>query len=322
MIAMLNIKQIKAFVAVYEEGSFSRAAKRANATQSGLSMQNLHLEQQIGLKLFDRTPRGVTPTFAGHRLYQLSVGVLRRLDEASVEIKALASGVSGEIRVGLMPTFTRGVLAPALGDFIADFPNVKVSIMEAYSAVLTDRVAGGGLDFAIVPRAPAKEGLRTRLLGTDRELLVCRAGGPLAHLAPVRLTDRRGLKLILPARGNARRDAFDNFAELHNLDIASLLEMDAMIATLEFVANSDFVTILPETICYNDIKGVTRSLHLLIDPPLTVDYAIIEPAKAGLSRAAALFLERIKLSYRTLKDAWNDIHLAAGEAGATTYKNS
>jgi len=305
---VLNIKQIKAFVAVYEEGSFSKAAKRANATQSGLSMQNLHLEEQIGLKLFDRSPRGVTPTFAGHRLYHLSVGILRRLDEASAEIKALSTGVSGEIRIGLMPTFTRGVLAPALAGFIGDFPNVKVSVIEAYSALLTDGVVTGSLDFAIVPRAPAKEGLKTRLLGTDRELLVCRAGGSLPHLRPVRLADLHGLKLILPARGNARRDAFDSYAELHGLELANLLDMDAMIATLEFVANSDFATILPETICYNDLDGSVRSLHALIDPPLTVDYVIIEPAKSGLSRPAALFLERIEASYRDLKEVWRGFH--------------
>jgi LysR family nitrogen assimilation transcriptional regulator len=307
---MLNIKQLKAFVAVYEEGSFSKAAKRANATQSGLSMQNQHLEEQIGLQLFDRSPRGVTPTFAGHRLYHLSVGVLRRLDEVSAEIKALSSGVSGEIRIGLMPTFTRGVLAPALAGFIADFPNVKVSIVEAYSAVLTHGVAAGGLDFAIVPRAPHRDGLRTRWLGTDRELLVRRAGGAAPHLSSVRLADLPALKLVLPGRGNARRDAFDNYAELHGLRIASLLDMDAMIATLEFVANTDFATILPETICLNDIDGTVRFLHPIVGPTLTVDYAVIEPAKSAPSRAAGLFLERIELHYRSFKEIWEGIHQA------------
>src|SRR6185312_7084676 len=106
----------------------------------------------------------------------------------------------------------------------------------------TDGVAAGGLDFAIVPRAPRREGISTRWLGTDRELLVCRAGTDLQHLAPVRLADLGPLRLVMPARGNARRDAFDNYAELHGLQIQSLLDMDAMIATLEFVANSDFMT--------------------------------------------------------------------------------
>ena len=311
---MLNIKQIKAFVAVYEEGSFSKAAKRVHATQSGLSMQNLNLEEQIGMPLFERSPRGVTPTHAGQRLYHLAVGLLRSLDEAEAELKSLANGISGAIRVGLMPTFTRGVLAPALAGYVADFPHVKVSVMEAYSAVLTAEVTAGNLDFAIVPRAPSREGLKTRLLGTDREFLVCRAGGAFTHLTPVCLAKQSALKLILPAKGNARRDAFDNYAELHGLKIAELMDMDAMIATLEFVAATDFATILPETICYNDLDGAVRSLHPLMDPPLFVDYAIIEPAKIGLSRAAALFLDRVELNYRSLKSVWNGIHQKTSSA--------
>ena len=305
---MLNIRQLASFVAVYEEGSFSKAAKRMNATQSGLSMQSQQLEEQINLILFERSPRGVTPTVAGRRVYELAVSLLRQIDQAQVEIKALSTGITGEIRVGLMPTFTRGVLAPALQAFISQYPNIKVSVVEAYSALLTQDVAAGKIDFAIVPRAPRKEGIRTRWLGTDRELLVCRAGGPLKHLAPVRLQTVPDLKLVLPGRGNMRRDSFDNYTELHGIKIASLLEMDAMIATLDFVAHSDFATILPETICVNDMDGKTRSLHPIVGPVLTVDYAVIEPAKSVLLPAASLFLEKIELHYKAMKLVWKGVH--------------
>ena len=319
---MLNIRQLAAFVAVYEEGSFSKAAKRASATQSGLSMQNQHLEEQIGMQLFERSSRGVTPTPAGRRVYELAVAVLLHLDEVGAEIKSLSTDVTGEIRVGLMPTFTRGVLSPALVEFIADFPNVKVSVLEAYSSPLTEGVAVGTLDFAIVPKAPSRDGVRTRLLGTDRELLVCRAGNALLHLGPVRLSELPALKLVLPGKGNTRRNSFDNYAELHGLKIASLIDMDAMIATLEFVAHSDFVTILPETICLNDIDGKIRSLHPIIGPSLTVDYAVIEPAKTVLNRAAKLFLERIELHYRKLKEVWAAVHLQSEQLNASVHQGS
>jgi DNA-binding transcriptional LysR family regulator len=305
---MLNIRQLAAFVGVYEEGSFSSAAKRLHATQSGLSMQTQALEARIGQRLFDRSPRGVVPTYAGHRLYERAVELLRRIDATEAEIRALAEGVSGEIRVGLMPTFTRGVLAPALADYLQEYPNVEVSIIEAYSAVLMDDVASGRADFAIVPRALHRDGIRTRWLGTDRELLVRRADGEgPSHLDPVRLNALGPLKLVLPARGNARRDAFDGYAELHGISIDRLIDMDAMIATLEFVANSDFATILPETICMNDLDGTVRSLHPIVDPGLTVDYAVIEPAKSVLSPAASLFLERIEEHYRRSKEVWEGI---------------
>ncbi|WP_157775690.1 LysR family transcriptional regulator [Hartmannibacter diazotrophicus] len=307
----MNLRQLAAFIGVYEEGSFSAAARRLNATQSGLSMQIQNLEEQIGLRLFDRSPRGVVPTHSGQRLYVRAIDIMRNLDEISVEIRTLSEGVGGTVRIGLMPTFSRGVLAPALAAFIADYPNVKVSVVEAYSAVLTDEVAAGNLDFAIVPSAPQREGLRTRWLGTDRELLVRRAGDGPPHLSPVRLRDLSPMKLVLPARGNARRDAFDSYAELHGVALSALVDMDAMIATLEFVANSDFMTILPETICINDIDGTVRSLHPIADPALSVDYAVIEPAKNALLPAAELFLDGLERQYRLSKSVWQGMPVSS-----------
>lgn len=67
---MLNLRHLMTFVGVYEERSFSKAAKRMNATQSGLSMQTQLLEERIGMLLFERSARGVVPTFAGQRLYE------------------------------------------------------------------------------------------------------------------------------------------------------------------------------------------------------------------------------------------------------------
>ena len=142
------------------------------------------------------------------------------------------------------------------------------------------------------------------MLGTDREILVTRPDPGLRHLDPVRLADLPPLKLVLPGRDNARRNAFENFVELHSIRIASIISMDAMITTLEFVANSDFVTILPETICVSDIEGRLRSLHPIVDPTLTVDDVVIEPAVSATPRAAALFLNGIEEQYRLLKERW------------------
>ena len=302
---MLNARQLEIFVGVFEEGSLSKAARRLNATQSGLSMQIQNLEARTGLRLFDRSPRGVTPTAAARRLYKRALAVLRSLDETSTEIRALAKGVSGVVKVGLMPTFTRGVLAPALGEFISEHPHVEISIKEAYSAALVDEVLAGAIDFAIVPRELFPSGVRTRWLGRDQEMLVRRAGsdGP-GHMQPVRLADLGVLDLVLPARGNARRDAFDSYAQLHGVALGRVITMDAMIATLEFVAASDFATILPQTICFNDRDGALRSVHPIVGPGFQVDYAVVAPARAALSAASALLLKRIESHYHASQAVW------------------
>jgi len=310
---LLNIRQMATFVSVYEEGSFSRAAVKLHATQSGLSMQTQQLEDVLGVRLFERSPRGVKATYAGNLLYKRAVEVLRSLDTITTEMKSLHSGVSGELRVGLMPTFTRGVLSPTLTEFIEAYPNVNVRVSEGYSAMLTEEVATERLDFAIVPIAPKDVRVRTSWLGSDQEVLITRPGTNLRHLQPVSLRDLPDMKFVLPTVGNARRDRIDAFWELHGMKRAALVEMDAMMATLEFVAKSDFVTILPETICLNDLDGRERSLHPVLDEGMSVDYAIIQPAKIQMRQAATLFLDCLKRHHAVIKTAW-------AEACLTEYK--
>ncbi|KAA0969559.1 LysR family transcriptional regulator [Aureimonas fodinaquatilis] len=301
---MMNLRQLTAFVGVYEEGSFNKAGRRLNATQSGLSMQIQNLEDSVGISLFDRSVRGVTPTLAGRRLYARAVTILRDLEEARSELKAMAGDIGGHIRVGLMPTFTRGILAPVLADFMRSFPNVEMQVVESYSAVLMEEVAAGHVDFAIVPCSAHREGLRSKYLGIETEMLVASVSQGMPHLSPADFAALGPLKLALPAPGNARRDRFEQFAALHGLKIQTIMDMDAMIATLEFTANSDWMTILPATICLNDLDGQYRTLHPILNPPLRVEYMTIEPAKRALPPAAALFLERLEEEFRKGQELW------------------
>jgi DNA-binding transcriptional LysR family regulator len=297
----LNFRQIRAFVAVYEEGSFNRAARRENATQSGLSMQVGNLEAAIGLSVFERTPKGVVPTQAGERLYRRATAMLRAMSETESELAGLAGEVSGRIRVGLIPAFTYSLLAPALAAFIERYRNVDVTIVEAYSPALTDAVARGDYDFAIVPAGRARSGVRSGHFGSDREILVSGRHSPLAHLAPVRLADLPPLKLVLPTHGNARRERLENFFAANGVAITAIIEMDAMLATLEFVAETEFMTIVPSIIVSGDVGGGARKLSPIVAPSAGVDYSAIEPSGRALAVSARLFMETLKSRFDSLR---------------------
>src|SRR3954449_9156316 len=112
--ANIPLRQIRAVIAVCEEGSFTRAAERENATQSGISQHVAALEASLGVKLFERATGGVTPTPAGLRYYKSCVAAVGALEHAAEEARGFAGQVTGELRIGLMPTFTRAVVAPVL----------------------------------------------------------------------------------------------------------------------------------------------------------------------------------------------------------------
>src|SRR5688572_13584418 len=185
----ISLRQIRAVIAVCEEGSFTRAADRENATQSGISQHIAAVERALGVKLFERTTGGVKATPAGMRYYRRCVEAVGTLQAASEEMRALAGRVTGNLRVGLMPTFTRAALAPALKDYVQEHPDVTLHILEGYSAVLTEKVLAEELDFAIVPTFEGRIGLKSRLLARDREMLLSGKSRGLKPLKPVRLKD-------------------------------------------------------------------------------------------------------------------------------------
>ena len=129
---MTNIamRQVRAVIAVCEEGSFTRAAERENATQSGISQHFATVERALGVKLFERSARGIVPTPAGLRYYKSCVEAVGRLEDANEAARRLGGLVAGDLRIGLMPTFTRAVLAPTLDDLVPRYPDVRLHIVE------------------------------------------------------------------------------------------------------------------------------------------------------------------------------------------------
>ncbi|MEA3025853.1 MAG: hypothetical protein QOF91_1138 [Alphaproteobacteria bacterium] len=300
----IALRQIRAIIAVCEEGSFTRAAARENSTQSGISQHVAAAERTLGVKLFERSAAGVKPTPAGQRYYNRCIEAVGRLADASEEVRGFASRVTGDLRIGLIPTLTRAALAPALEQFVARHPDVRLYIVEGYSGSLTDMVQNDELDFAVVPASEGRVGLRSRLLVRDREMLVSGAGRGLKPLEPVRLKDCGPLKIVLPGRANVRRRNIEIYFETHGVKVADIIEMDAMISTLQFVSRSDWVAILSGLICIADIGRPERAINPIYDPPLIAEFVVISPARRTLSTQAQLFLEAFEAEIARIQEVW------------------
>ena len=197
------------------------------------------------MRLFERSNSGVRATPAGLRYYRRCIEALGTLKTGTEEMRALADRVTGTLRVGLMPTFTRACLALTLRDFVREHPDVKLRIVEGYSGVLTERVLAEDLDFAIVPTFEGRVGLRSRLLARDREMLLSGPARGFAPLQPLRLADCAPLRIVVPGLPNIRRRNIETYFQTNGVVVEDMIEMDAMIGTLEFVAATDWVAVLP-----------------------------------------------------------------------------
>jgi LysR family transcriptional regulator, nitrogen assimilation regulatory protein len=301
----IPLRQVRAVIAVCEEGSFTRAAERENATQSGISQHVAAVERALGVKLFERSAAGVKPTPAGLRYYKSCVEAVGALEHAAEQARSLAGEVTGELRIGLMPTFTRAVLAPVLDDFVPRLPEVRLHIVEGYSNLLTEMVLDDELDFAVVPAFEGTVGLRSRLLLRDREMLISGPKRGFTPLAPLRLSECKPLKIVVPGPDNIRRRNLETYFQSHGVEIEAMLEMDAMIATLEFVARSDWTTILPSVIAVNDIGRGELTVNPFVEPEMHAEFVVIQPMRRRLSTQAQLFLERFEREVAHIHEVWD-----------------
>lgn len=298
-----SLREIRLFVAAYEERSFTAAANREHGTQSGVSQHIRKLEERFGVRLFSRDKGRVTPTPAGDAYYSRCVEMLRLHEATHQAMLMFGSGVSGDIAVGLMPTMTRVTLAPAMRRFIAAFPNVSVRVVEAFSPILTQAVLNSELDFAIVPSIPGRPGLKTQHFLTTHETLVSRLE-PARHLKPVRLRTLGPLKLVLPSVANTRRTLIETYIASNSVQVERMLEMDSMMGTLDFVATSDWRTVVPAIMLAADIDRLPLSVQPIVDPVQPLDLVLIEPSSRVIVPPAAAFLELLREEAGRLNQFW------------------
>ena len=287
----MDLRQIGYFVVLYEEGKVTHAARKLNIVQPALSMQIRRLEQELGVALFERTPRGVVATPAGQVMYELYLPILRELRHANQRMMELSGKVLGKIAVGVIPSITNSVLADVLRRFRAQFPDVEVKIDEAYSGILIDWVSTGDLDFAIVNRTRPRSGISSHLLVKEELMLVGRRQRDGNEATPIPFADLAGLRLVLPSRRHGLRMIVEQIAEAEGFAIVPRIEVDALGPTLRLVATSDLMTVLPEVAVREAIAELPLTARRITGPRLTRELVCVHRAQRPLSLASAKFVE-------------------------------
>lgn len=127
-----NLRDLNAFVAVAEEGSFTRAAARLGVSQSALSQTVRNLEERVGIRLLNRTTRNVSPTEAGERLLAEVAPALEQIDRGFAQLGSLRERPSGTIRLSADEYAVLSLLWPALERFLPLYPEIDVELVTDY----------------------------------------------------------------------------------------------------------------------------------------------------------------------------------------------
>ncbi|MEJ7929373.1 LysR family transcriptional regulator [Ramlibacter sp. AN1015] len=300
-----TLLRMRLFVAVYEERSFTAAAARENATQSGVTQHIRKLEDQFGITLFVRTSTSVTPTPIADTYYAGCIEVLRAHEQTRHNLRAQGSQLSGEVIVGLTPTMTRSATAPALASFKASHPNVIVRVIDAYSDIVAEKVRAGELDFGVVPGFTPETGMRSTLFARTPEFLVSgpRSGVDLPHRAPVELGKISALRMVMPSPLQARRRHLETYIVSTGARVVERIEIDSALAARDFVAHTrDWVSVHPGISMLEEYAHGPAVVNPLVNPPLMLELFRIERARHPLAPPAIAFARTLQAETVKLQD--------------------
>ncbi|MEZ5307518.1 MAG: LysR family transcriptional regulator [Pyrinomonadaceae bacterium] len=249
----MEIKQLRAFVAIAEERTFTAGAKRVNLTQAAVSMQIRHLEEEVGLPLFTRTPRRVLLTEAGERLLERARRILREHDTALEELAEIAGAEHGRLRIGSASAMFATVQLPGILEKLKNkFPQANISVSSGTSKRLVDQILHGEIDVAFVSLPIETPNIQSELLYSDEVVAIAHPTHPRADQKFISAAALAGEDLILGERGGNTRRMVDDFFEAANVVPNIVMELSRQEAINKMVENNMGVGIAGAKNCAAD----------------------------------------------------------------------
>ena len=242
----MEIRQLRAFVAIAESGTFTAGALRVHVTQAAISMQIRQLENEIGAKVFVRAPRHVILTEAGEQLLRRARHILREHDAALDEIAELAGAERGRLRIGSASAMVLTDQLPLiLAELHAQHPGAEIGVTSGTSEVLVDQILAGDIDIAFVSLPVDVRGIKTERLSEDQLVAIASPKHKLAKQRTISAYTLAGERLILGERGGNTRRLIDQFFAQAGVTLHVAMELSRQQAIRRMVEADMGVGIVP-----------------------------------------------------------------------------
>lgn len=241
----LSLRQLRAFWLVAQEGSMTRAASQMHLTISALSMLVRTLEEELGVRLFERTTRRVELTEAGRQFMPAVRDVFLALDAGIDTLQEGKRRKSERLVLATSPLLAANVAPRAIAAFREQFPNVSVCLIDAPVDQVAAHVREAKADFGICTADTALTDLVTQVLYKDTLMLACNADHPLAQRRDAQWSDLIDQSLVLLTPGTGLRRLTDQSLGQLTLRLKPAFEVANVQTALGLVAAGLGVSVLP-----------------------------------------------------------------------------
>lgn len=235
----MEIRQIRAFVAIAETRTFTAGARQVNVTQAAISMQIRQLENEIGMPLFTRTPRRVILTQAGEVLLERARKILREHDAALAQISELLGAEHGRLRIGTASaTFAAAPLPQILSQLQKQYQKAEICVMSGTSETLEQKILAGDLDVAFVSLPMESQNLQSELLISDEIVAIAHPSHPAAKKRVISAAALANENLILGEHGGNTRRRIDKFFSDEGVKPNVIMELSRQSAINQMVMSN------------------------------------------------------------------------------------
>ena len=284
----VTLRQLRAFIAVAEAQHFTRAGERLELSQSSVSTLIRELEENLGLRLFDRHTRMLRLTQAGAELLPLARRAMSDLDQVIGSAAELSTLGRGRVSIAAASLQAALLLPRFIRLYCDEYPGVKVNVQDVTEHEVIDKVRAGEVDFGLGSSAATQQDIAGRALMTDEFVAVMPAGHALARHAELDWRTLQDIPLIGPPPGNAVREQLDLALARAGLSLTRQYEVALPLTILGMVEGGLGIAVMT--------SAMTRLAHALglvtrrvVEPVVLREISLLFHADRSLSPAAQNF---------------------------------
>lgn len=288
----MELHQLRYFVAVAREGTFTRAAARLYISQPSLSEQVRKLELELGSPLFERLGRRLALTSAGVALLPHAERVLDEVEQARLRVREVLGLSRGRLAIGVLPSAAARLLPRFLAEFRHRHPGVELVLREEDLSVgVEDLVHEGVLDLAIIRLPTQRADLDVRLLLREPMVLVAPPGHRLRGRRAVSLPELAEEPFVVMKAGTSLRELVEAICATAGFHPRVALESSQLASVVSLAQAGVGVTIVPEMAAGPDGAGIRIS-----DASAYRELGVIWRQGQPLAPAAQAFLDMLRRS--------------------------
>jgi len=285
--AFVTLRQIQYFLAAADTLHFTKAAQRLSVTQPTLSHQIAQLEAHLGGPLFNRIGKQVRLTESGAVLKNYARRAVLELEAGWLALAELEGMIRGDLRIGVIQSFSRTLLPSILGNFITKYPGIHLNIREMTGLEIEQALADSSLDLGIAFAPTALDGTEVEPVLEERLLLVVAPDNEFAKRDRVRLAELHRKSFVLLSKDFLTRRLIDRYLDQVGAKPNVVCQTNSMEVMLGAIAQSSVMTIVPEHGLRLDAERY-RAIPLCEPTPVRTS-ALLWPKFSYRSASARMF---------------------------------